>query len=195
LSCLSRAAGAAAIALAATGAAFAQAPAQPRPAAPATARPAGPVPAGRIAIINISAFPEKVAELKRAIDALNSKFEGRTKELQALRDTIAGIETQVNQGTVAPGQQAQLQERYDQLKRDFQRKSEDLSAEAQKAYATSADPIRAKLTTALEKYAAEHGIVLVIEIGGAVNAGSVFYAAQNTNITDDFIAIYNKANP
>jgi outer membrane protein len=184
--------------LVASGAALAQQPAQPRPTAPprtAAGAPGGVVPGGRIAIINIAAFPEKIAELKRTVDGLNQRFEPRAKELQALRDTIAGIESQVKQGTVAPNQAAQLSDRYEQLKREYTRKSEDLSAEAQKAYATTADPIRAKLSTALEKYAADHGIVLVIEIGGAVNAGSIFYAAQNTNITDDFIALYNKANP
>ena len=200
-----RAACTGAVALAASGAAFAQQPAQPRPTAPAprpaatAPRPAGApggiVPGGRIAIINIAAFPEKVAELKRTVDGLNQRFEARAKELQALRDTITGIENQVKQGTVAPNQAAQLSDRYEQLKREYTRTSEDLSAEAQKAYATTADPIRGKLSTALEKYAAEHGIVLVIEIGGAINAGSIFYAAQNTNITDDFIALYNKANP
>lgn len=195
LSFAARATCAGVVALAASGSAFAQAPATPaaRPAAAAPQR--GPVPTGRIAIINIAAFPDKIVELKRAIDGLNTRFDARSKELKTLADTIAGIEAQVKQGTVSANQQAEIAERYDQLKRDYTRKSEDLKAEAQKAYSTAADPIRQKLSVALEKYAADRGIVLVIEIGGAINVGSVFYAAQNTNITEDFIATYNKANP
>ncbi|HQR37612.1 MAG TPA: OmpH family outer membrane protein [Blastocatellia bacterium] len=169
-------------------------PAAPRPAAPAGA-PGGVVPAGRIAIINTAAFPEKIAELQRKIVELNTRFEPRTKELQSLRDTISGIEAQVNQGGVAPGQAAQLSERYEQLKREYTRKSEDLSAEAQRAYGTATDPIRQKLSDAIEKYAADHKIVVILDISGAVKTGSLFYAAENTNITDDFLAQYNRANP
>jgi outer membrane protein len=192
-------AGAASLSLA--GVAAAQQPAA-RPAAPAApaqqpaARPAGgPFPGGHVAIIYVPAFQTQVAELKRAIEGLNTRFEARTKELQGLGDQISGIENQVKQGTVTPAQQAQLAERYEQLKREYTRKSEDLQAEAQKAYATSTDPIRTKLSDALKKYAADHQIVLIIEIGRAMEIGQVFYAAANVNITDDFIATYNKANP
>jgi Skp family chaperone for outer membrane proteins len=186
---LSRAAVAAVVAVAAAGSALAQQPAPARPAA------GGNVPDGRIAVIYVAAFPEKVAELKRAIDGLNTRFEPRTKDLQQLRDQIAGIEAQVKQGTVAPAQQAQLSERYEQLKRDYERKTEDLKVEAQNAYESSTGPIQTKLRAALDRYAAEKGVVLIIEIGGALNIGSIFFAAEGTNITDDFINAYNKANP
>ena len=179
----------AALALAAAVPAAAQQPAAPRPAA------GGNVPDGRIAVIYVAAFPEKVAELKRSIDSLNAKFEPRTKDLQQLRDQLGGIEAQIKGGGVQPAQAAQLTERYEQLKREYERKAEDLKNEAQKAYATSTGPIQNKLRNALDTYAASKGVVLVIEIGGAVNIGSIFYAAEGTNITDDFIATYNKANP
>jgi outer membrane protein len=185
---LSRLALAAAVAVVAAGTTLAQQPA-PRPA------PGGNVPDGRIAVIYVAAFPEKVAELKRAVDALNTKFEPRTKELQQLRDQIAGIEAQIQQGTVPPAQQAQLSDRYGQLKRDYERRSEDLKLEAQKSYQASTGPIQNKLRAALDRYAAEKGVVLVIEIGGALNIGSIFFAAEGTNITDDFINTYNRANP
>ena len=165
---------------------------QPAPARPATG---GAVPDGRIAVIYVAAFSEKVVELKRSIDSLNTKFEPRTKELQQLRDQIGGIEAQIQGGGVQPAQAAQLTERYEQLKREYERKSEDLKNEAQKAYATSTGPIQNKLRNALDTYAASKGVVLVIEIGGAINIGSIFYAAEGTNSTDDFINTYNKANP
>lgn len=176
------------------GTALAQAPASPRPAAPSGA-PGGNVPAGRIAIINTSVFPDRINELQRKLAELNTRFEPRTKELQALRDTISGIEAQVNQGAVAPGQTAQLSERYEQLKKDYTRKSEDLSKEAQKAYGVATEPIREKMGNALQQYAAARNIVFIIDVGGAIKTGSLFYAAPNTNITEDFIASYNKANP
>lgn len=194
---VTRAALVATVSIAVASSALAQAPARPAttPAATPARQAGGPFPAGRVAIINIAAFTDKVGELKRAIDALNRTFEPRTKDLQALRDQLTGIENQVKSGGIPADQQAQLSDRYETLKREYTRKSEDLTAEAQKSYQASTDPIRQKLSAALDKYAADHQIVLVIEIGGAVKTGSIFYAAENTNITDDFIAVYNKTNP
>ena len=112
--------------------------------------------------------------------------------------SIAGAGTggdEVGEGGVAPGQAAQLSERYEQLKREYTRKSEDLSAEAQRTYATATDPIRSKLAAAIDKYAADHKIVFIFDISGALKSGSLFFAAEGTNITDDFINTYNKLNP
>lgn len=181
----SRGLAAVAAVLVTTSAAFAQQP----------AATGGPVPRGRIAIINAGAFQSGIAELNRKIVEINAKFEPRTKELLALRDTMQGIETQVQQGTVAAGQAAQLQERYEGLKREYERKVEDLKLEAQKAYAASAAPIEEKVRASLNRYSTEKGIVLVMEVGSSQKIGSIIYAAPGLDITDDFIAQYNKANP
>ena len=187
---------AAACALAGSASAQAAKPPAAAPAAkPPAGAPAGAVPKGRIAIINTGAFPEKIAELKRKIDELNTRFEPKAKELRALADTISGIEAQVKQGGISGDQLTQLQSRYEQLTRDYKRRSEDLEKEGQKAYVDMTTPIRSKLGAALHKYATDNGIILVIEIGGAIKASSVFFVAQYVNITDDFIAKYTQANP
>lgn len=199
-SLLSRVArGAAACALVATAAVSASAQAPARPAGqtggvPGGA-PGGVVPAGKVAIIDIAAFPARVAELKRKVDGLNTRFEPRYKELQGLRDQITGIESQAQQANLSPAQAQQLSERYEQLKRDYTRKSEDLQNEARKAYAAETEPLNRKLGEALRKFSADRGINLVIEVGGARQSGSIFYAAPGLNITDAFIDDYNKANP
>ena len=108
---------------------------------------------------------------------------------------FAGIENQAKQGSLSPAQAQQLSERYEQLKRDYTRKSEDLAAEARKAYAADTEPLNRKLGDALRKFSSERGINIVIEVGGARESASIFYAAPGLNITDAFIDDYNKANP
>ena len=169
-----------------TGAAPAAAPAQ---------RPAGPIPSGRIAVIDVSAFAERVGEMKNAIAQLNAKFEPQTKELLALRDRMTGLENQVKQGTASAQQVAQMSDQYEQLKREFQRKNEDLTAAGRQAYDQATKPIRDKMSKALQAYAQQHGIVLVIEIGAALDKNSIFYVAPGADITDAFITEYNKTNP
>jgi Skp family chaperone for outer membrane proteins len=173
--------------------ASAQAPA--RPAGQTGGAPGGVVPAGKVAIIDIAAFPARVTELKRKVEGLNTRFEPRYKELQGLRDQITSIENQAQQANLSPAQAQQLSERYEQLKRDYTRKSEDLQNEARKAYAAETEPLNRKLGEALRKFSADRGINLVIEVGGARQSGSIFYAAPGLNITDAFVDDYNKANP
>uniref|UniRef100_UPI00397DE2E3 hypothetical protein n=1 Tax=Salmonella sp. SAL4355 TaxID=3159876 RepID=UPI00397DE2E3 len=47
----------------------------------------------------------------------------------------------------------------------------------------------------LEGYCQQRGIVMVLEGSAAQQAGILLFAAQATDITDDFIKEYNKANP
>ena len=164
-------------------------------AAPAFAQSGATLPAGKVAVIDISVFPDRITELKRKIEQLNTRFEPRSKEVQAIRDSMTGIENQVKQGNLTPAQTSQLSDRYTQLKLDYERKSEDLTNEARKAYAAEADPLNAKLSDALRKFATERGIILILEAGSARSTSSVFYANPTLNITDAFVDAYNKANP
>jgi outer membrane protein len=56
-------------------------------------------------------------------------------------------------------------------------------------------PVYDKVGKFLEGYCQQRGIVMVLEGGAAQQAGILIFAAQNSDITDDFIKEYNKANP
>jgi Skp family chaperone for outer membrane proteins len=150
--------------------------------------PSASVPEGKIAVINVSVFPDQVFEYKRKLGELNTQFEPRTIELRGLADNITGIEAQVKQGTASPEQLSQLSERYEMLKRDYTRKQEDLKRDGERAFEAAVRPIRTKMTDALKKFCDREGIVLVLEVGSALKIGSV-------DITEQFVAEYNKANP
>ncbi|MFY9556885.1 MAG: OmpH family outer membrane protein, partial [Blastocatellia bacterium] len=60
---------------------------------------------------------------------------------------------------------------------------------------TATKPIRDKLYQFLNNYAAQRSIVLIINLAGAAQTGTLAYWNPGTDITDDFIAEYNKANP
>ena len=98
-------------------------------------------------------FQQQVEEFKARIDALNRQFEPRVKDVQGLADKINALETTLKSqsGVLAPAKVAEMTENLESMKRDYQRKGEDLQAEAgrardQEKYARSVD--RAQIAAA-----------------------------------------------
>jgi Skp family chaperone for outer membrane proteins len=133
------------------------------------------LPDGRIAVVNSQAFPAGIGELKQKYDQVDKGFQARYQQLQSL--------------------ETQLKNNYNDLKKKGTRDYEDLKAEYDRTIDTATKPVRDKLYQFLNNYAAQHSIVLVINLAGAAQSGSLAYWNPGTDITDDFIAEYNKANP
>ncbi len=162
-------------------------------------KPAPPalLPKGKIAVINTGVFQQQVEEFKAKIDALNRQFEPRVKDVQGLADKINALETTLKSqsGVLAPAKVAEMTENLESMKRDYQRKGEDLQAEAGRARDKAFEPITGKLGKFAEDYTAKRGIVVLVDIANAVQSGTVLWFDPRLDITQDFVAAYNKANP
>lgn len=160
-------------------------------------KPAGPLPKGKVAVINTGMFQEQVAEFKDKIESLNRQFEPRVKDIQSLADKITALETTLKSQSqvLAAARVAEMTENLDQMKREYQRKSEDLQAEAGRARDKAFEPITGKLGKFAEDYTAKRGIVMMIDIANAVQSGTLVWFDPRSDVTKDFIAEYNKANP
>lgn len=152
---------------------------------------------GKIAVLATGAFRTGVNELKTKLDALNSEFEPKRKELEALQADIENLKNKINtQGsTVSAAVRNGWVEEGTEKERRFKRLSEDYDALAQKRLGDIQGPIYDKVGKLLEGYCQQRGIVLVIEAGAAQQAGVLLFAAAATDITEDFMKEYNKANP
>jgi outer membrane protein len=166
---------------------------------PGTGAPPAPalLPKGKIAVINTAAFQEKVEEFKAKIESLNRQFEGRVKEVQGLNDKINALETTLKSqsGVLTPAKVAEMTENLDTMKRDYKRKQEDLEADGGRARDKAFEPITGKLGKFAEDYTAKRGIVMLVDISNALQSGVVVWFDPRTDITQDFITEYNKANP
>lgn len=173
--------------------AFAQQPgaAQAKPTSPAL------LPKGKVAVINTAIFQEKVDEFKAKVDQLNRQFEPRVKDVQSLADKINALETTIKSqsGVLSPARVAEMTENLEGMKREYQRKGEDLQAEAARARDKAFEPITGKLTKFAEDYTAKRGIVVLVDIGNAVQSGTVLWYDPRTDVTQDFVNAYNTANP
>ncbi|MFN0110036.1 MAG: OmpH family outer membrane protein [Blastocatellia bacterium] len=184
-------------------AAFAQTQAPPsRPAAggaaPAAATPTGGTGAeGKIAYINTARFGTGINELKERLDVLNTEFQPKMKELELLETDVNNLKNKIQaQGpTVSAQVRNQWVEEGTEKERQLKRKAEDYKALGDKRQAELTQPIYEKIGKFLEGYSQQRGIVMVLEGGAVQQTGVVLYAAIASDITEDFMAQYNKANP
>jgi outer membrane protein len=79
--------------------------------------------------------------------------------------------------------------------RAYKRKGEDYQQLGQKRLAEVTQPVYDRIFKFLDSYCQQRGIVLVVEENSSVQAGILIWHNPSTNITDDFIKEYNKANP
>ena len=157
----------------------------------------GIIPDGKVVVVNTSIFPEKIGELKQKYDLVNNKFKDAAKELQDINSAVQKLQQEIERGagTLSPEVLQQKKDQLDDLKRQGTRKLEDYDQARQKEIDTQTMPIRQKLSNFVENYAKQRGIVLMIELSGAAQTGSLAYVNPSTDITEDFIKEYNKANP
>jgi outer membrane protein len=154
-------------------------------------------PKGKIAVIDTGRFQEQVFEFKSKMDALNRQFEPRVKDVQSLGDRIAALETtlKTQSGALSAAKAAEMTEQLEGMKREYQRKGEDLQADGNRAKQKAFEPISGKLGKFAEQYTAKKGIVLMIDLANAEQAGTVLWFDPRSDVTQDFINEYNKANP
>lgn len=187
---------------------FAQTPTPPpsRPATTASAptgggasnAPTGGTGAeGKLAYINTSKFSSDIGELNVKITALNAEFEPKKKEVQVEDDALGALKDKIQKqgATVSVQVRTQWVEEATDKEKVLTRKKEDYNQIGTRRLQEVTQPIYDKVGRFLESYCQQRGIVMVLEGGAAQQAGILLFAAQATDITDDFIKEYNKANP
>lgn len=171
----------------------------PRPGgAGAAAAPQGGTGAeGKIAIINSSAFNSEVLELRAKLEAFRVELEPKQKEIETISKQIEDIKgkLQTQSTTLNDATRNQLLEQGQELEKTLKRKSEDYESMVQRRGGELTQPVYEKIQKALTSYASTRGIAIVIDGVSAQQNGLLLYAQQTTDITDDFIKEYNKANP
>lgn len=152
---------------------------------------------GKVAVMNTAAFPEKIGELRQKYEQVQAQFKDRTQRLQALDTEVKNLTTdlQNKQPTLTAEKIQEMQQAIDEKKRKGTRELEDLQAEYQKTLETAIKPVREKLSQFMNNYATQRGIVMIIALPVSYQNGVLAYWNPTTDLTEDFITEYNKANP
>lgn len=151
---------------------------------------------GNIAVIDSSAFTDEkdgIARVMSAMKQLDTKFQPLRNEIRGMRDRLATMraDLQKKQGIQDAKVTAQQSEAADLLDTQIKRKAEDAQTSLQKETAALLDPLQKDIGDAVTAYAQAKGISLLIDL----NRVPVLYAANNLDITKDFINEYNRTHP
>jgi outer membrane protein len=152
---------------------------------------------GKLAYIDTGKFGSDINELRARLEALNSEFDPKKKEVQAAQEALDGLKDKITKqgGTVSVQVRTQWVEEAADKEKALNRMKEDYNQLGQRRLAEVTQPVYEKVGKFLEGYCQQRSIVMVLEGGASQQAGILLFAAQATNITDDFIKEYNKANP
>jgi len=152
---------------------------------------------GKVAVLFSGQFRQGILELKVKLDALNVELEPKRKEIQGLDDDLNKLKSkiQTQSSTVSPQVRDGWVDEATEKEKQLKRLAEDFEASAQRRFGEVSAPIYDKIQKSIASYSQSHGIVLVLEGGQALQAGVMHWYAPASDITDDFMKEYNKANP
>ena len=178
-------------------------PAAPQPTPPApqpTPVAAAPVPNTKIGLVDTRAFADEKAGINRYVNALKgvqAAFQPRLNELNNLQNRIKGIADEINKLSGSPvvgeGTIKAKQDEGERLQREWKYKNEQLEADSTTALAQAVAPVSADIGKALDQYAAQHGLTLILDISKLLEA--LITVNPATDITQAFIADYNSKHP
>jgi outer membrane protein len=152
---------------------------------------------GKLAYIDTGKFGTDINELRAKLESLNAEFDPKKKEVQAAQEALDGLKERINKqgATVSVQVRTQWAEEAGDKEKSLTRLKEDYNQLGQRRLTEVTQPVYEKVGKFLETYCQQRGIVMLLENEAALRAGILIFAAQATNITDDFIKEYNKANP
>lgn len=149
-----------------------------------------------VAIIDSSAFSDDKAGIARvmaAMQQLETKFTPLRAELRGMRERLSTMRSNIESKRAVqdPNMTAQQTDEANRLELQIKRKAEDAQSSYQKESLAVLDPLQRDIGTSLTAYAQSRGINLLID----ANRVPIVYAAQQLDITKDFIADYNRTHP
>jgi outer membrane protein len=149
----------------------------------------------KLGVINVQVAITSTSEGKQASAELQSQFAPRQTELDNLRKQVEDIQTRLRTGasTLSDEEKQRLAREGDQLTRSFQRKQQDLQDDGNEAQREVVDRIGRKMLDVVDKYSRENGLAVVIDTSSQNTP--VVYAANQVDITQDIIRLYDQAYP
>ena len=149
----------------------------------------------KIGIIHVQAAILGTKDGKKAGDELNAKFGQRKAELDKKQAAIDQLKDQLQKGsaTLSDDAKNKLVRQIDSETTALKRNTEDAQADMEQEEGKIFNELGSKLYAIVEKYAKDNGYTMIIDVSGQQQP--VWWASDSINITNDVVALYDKASP
>jgi outer membrane protein len=149
----------------------------------------------KIGIIHVQAAILGTKDGKKAGDELNAKFTQRKAELDKKQTSIDQLKEQLQKGSATMSDDAKnkLVRQIDSETTALKRATEDAQADMEQEEGKIFNELGSKLYAIVEKYAKDNGYTMIIDVSGQQQP--VWWASDSINITNDVVALYDKASP
>ena len=156
------------------------------------ALPAAAQNAGKIGVINLQTAVVGTKDGQKAGNDIQARFNPKKVEFEKRQRDIGQLQEQLSRGgtTLSEEARAGLTREIDQKTKALNRDTEDARAELDQAEQKIMNELGGGIIAVIDKYAKEHGYVLVIDISSQQTP--VVYKSDSTDITKDIIELYDK---
>jgi outer membrane protein len=144
--------------------------------------------ASRVGVINIQEAILSSNDGKKEFAAMQQRLGPKQAELKAMNDELDGLKKQAEAPGLTDAARKSLRQRIDAKQKSFQRSYGEAQNEFQKAEQEAMNRIGEKMVPALEKYAKAREYSVILDVGPQ---SPVLWAAQDNNITKEFVEAYN----
>ncbi len=149
----------------------------------------------KIGVINVQIAITSTAEGKQAAAELQSKFAPRQTELDDMRKRLDDLQARLRTGqtTLSDDEKARLAREGDVLTRTYQRKQQEAQDDFNDEQQDVVNRIGRKMMAVLDKYSKDNGYAVILDT--SAQQTPVVYAANQVDVTQDIIRLYDGGNP
>jgi outer membrane protein len=152
-------------------------------------------PPTKVGVISMQEAIVKTKDGQSAAQQLDAKFQPRQKEFDRRQNELAQLQDQFNKGgsVLSEEKRTGLLRDIDQKKKTLERDVADAKDELAATEQDAFQGVGQRIKTLLDKYAKDGGYAVILDYGN--QAASILYASTAIDVTQDIIALYDKANP
>lgn len=149
----------------------------------------------KVGVINVQIAITSTAEGKQAAAELQSKFAPRQTELDNMRKQIDDLQTRLRTGqtTLSDDEKARLAREGDQMSRSYQRKQQEAQDDFNDEQQDVVNRIGRKMMEVLDKFSKDNGYAIILDT--SAQQTPVVYAANQIDVTQEIIRLYDQGNP
>ena len=146
----------------------------------------------KIAIINIEGAILATKDGEKAREALRTKFEPRSKDMESRMGEINKLKDQFTKisNTVSADAREKLSREIDDKQKKYQWDAEDFQNELQQEQQKLVSEIGQRMVQIIDEYAKAANYALVLDVSNQTSA--VLWAAAAIDITTDIVQLYDK---